>query len=481
MTHQRTHRWNVGLVATLALTTVGLLYANATILAATLIPLAYVLFGTVSSAPDESELAVEREISRTTAAPGTPAQVTLTLENTGRDVLPDVRLIDGVPAELAVEEGTPRLCTSLSPGESRTLEYSVVTQRGTYAFEDPVVRLRSLAGSEFVTETLAVTGDDELVCVSPLEADAQQRRTTPYSGVVSSDSGGTGLEFHSTRQYREGDPVSRIDWHHVAKTGEFITVNYREQKTSRTVLLVDARPVNRVTPRAGHPTAVDRCVYAGERVYASLTAAAVETTVGAVGLDEPPDGAVSTPIVDETGLAWADPNRESVTPPAVFDACLRVGSQQAGTQLDRVAPPHPDGETRNSQRRESSDESSERTPQTGDDRNREPRARARTDGGEETMALLERIPATAQVILFSPLLDDWPVTLCRRLAGTHDVLVVTPAPAKREKPGQRLTAVHRDRRLRELQRLQATTVDWAVGQPFELAFRETQISGSNHQ
>lgn len=485
MTRQQIPRWSVALVAMLALTTIGIIYANPVALSGTLIPLSYLVYGAVSSVTADRTLAVERRITQETPAPGTPVEVTLTLTNTGGSVLPDVRLIDGVPEALVVDEGSPRLCASLSPGESATLTYTVITKRGTYAFEEPVVRLRSLAGSERVTTELTTEGDDELVCVSAFETDLRQRQTTPYAGIVTTDSGGSGLEFHSTRQYRQGDPVNRIDWHHVAKTGEFITVQYREQKRSRTVLLLDARAINRVTPRPGQPTTVERSVYAGERLYAMLTAAGVQTTVGAVGLDENPPDEDSQTLLDPEGVAWASQQRGTLTASAVFEAVSRAGTMDTGAGQHTLVPPHvgddgpahadtSDSETAGGTRERTSGEPPRQANSSAD-------GRARADGGDELVHLLERIPSDAQVVLCSPLLDNWPMTLCRRLADTHELVVISPEPTGMDTTGQRLAGIHRRLRLRELDGLSASAVDWPVGEPFELALRNALPALATHQ
>ncbi|SDJ85328.1 protein of unknown function DUF11 [Halovenus aranensis] len=445
MSYSRVPRWTVGLLATLALVAVGLLYANGALLAAALVPLAYVIYGTVSTLPDDRTLRVERRVESAMPAPGSPVDVTLTVENEGGQVLPDVRVVDGVPDELVVTEGTARLCASLSPGECQTCRYTVVARQGTYTFDRPVARLRSLAGSVRQTTELDADGDDELVAVSPLEAGPKQTQTTPHTGPVTADSGGSGLEFHSTRQYRQGDPVNRIDWHHVAKTGDFITVQYREQKTSRTVLVVDARPVNRVTPAAGYPTAVARSRYAAERLYETLTDAGIEVRVAVVGLTGDIEGVTPNP----SGIVWAGPGTQTA-PETAFAAVTR-----ADTQPDRGVrePPRAGPETPLSW--------ADRAPETA----------IRADGGE-TPGLLAEIPSDARVVVCSPLVDNWPVGLCHSLGGERELVVVSPDPVGTRAVGQRLTNVARHLRLRALGRTEASTVDWSPEQPFEIALRD---------
>ncbi|MFC7073410.1 DUF58 domain-containing protein [Halovenus rubra] len=457
MNRTRVPRWNVGLLATLALAAVGLLYANATLLGATLIPLSYVLYGAVSTLPAKRQLTVERSVGSATPAPGTPVDVTLTVENESENVLPDVRLIDGVPDELIVTEGSPRLCTSLSPGERRTISYSVISRRGTYTFDDPVVRLRSMAGSDRETTEIDVNGRDTVVCLSPLKTRPRETQTTRHTGTVTTDSGGSGLEFHSTRQYRQGDPVNRIDWHHVAKTGEFITVRYREQKTSRTVLIVDARPVNRVTQQPGYPTAVDRSVYAAERLYDTLTEAGIDTTIAAVGLTSTETANLEP---DPAGIVWAGSGK-ATTPDALFTALNR-----ASTRTEQQSPVPPRTDLISSQPQTEPSAQSAGNPGTA-----ATQPSARTDGGDERMRLLNQIPPDASVMVCSPFVDNWPLALCRAVTGEHDLVAVSPDPVNGDSTGQRVVGVQRRLRLRTLQGLGTSTVDWPIKQPFDTALR----------
>ena len=159
MTYRRVKRWRVGLVATLALVGFGLLFARQTLIVAAAVPLAYVLYGTISRVP-ETDGTVTRAFDTPDPTPGEAVTVTLTLENTGDATLTDCRIVDGVPEELAVTEGAARACVAIPPGESTTLSYTVVAKRGEYNFDEPVVRLRSLAASEQVTETYPVEGDE---------------------------------------------------------------------------------------------------------------------------------------------------------------------------------------------------------------------------------------------------------------------------------------------------------------------------------
>lgn len=437
MTRVRDERWGVGLVGTLALTALGLLFANPVLLTGAVIPLAYVLYGLLSTVPGEATVALERSFGRVDPAPGEAVDVTLTVENTGETVLPDVRIIDGVPDEFAVTDGSPRAALALSPGESRTLTYTVVAKRGEYAFEDPAVRLRSLAASEREPLSVVAGGDTTLRGANAITNPPGDDATLPRAGTLPTDSGGSGLEFYATRQYQSGDPMNRIDWRHYAKTGEFITIQYRQEQAIRTVLVVDARPVGRVTPLPGYPTGAELCAYAAERLYDALGQAGVVAGVTAVGVGRDDLG----DLVGPDGLPYVPPDAGKTR---------RQRARKVLRGIQEVA-----------------------AEDAVDAENRPPTATAADGGSDElTRRLLARLPPNAQVVLATPLVDNWPVSFARALAvrGFSQV-VVTPDIAGSQTHGQQVTNIQRGLRIRELEGVGATTVSWDLEQPIDYALR----------
>ncbi len=451
MTRRRVDRWSVGLAATLALAALGLLFATPALLVGAVIPLSYVLYGAVSGVPT-ADLAARRSFDRSDPRPGETVEVTVTLENTGGSVLPDVRLIDGVPGELAVTDGSPRGCVALRPGESVAVTYAVLAKRGAYDFTGPAARLRSLAGSERVTTELDASGDGTLTCANPVSDPPLRDATLPRAGTLPTDTGGTGLEFYATRQYQHGDPMNRVDWRHYAKSGEFVTVQYRQEQAVRTVLVVDARPVGRVTPQPGYPTGVELSAYAAERLYGALDRAGVVTSLTAVGVETELPGEVVGP----DGLPWVDPDADSgaaAHAETVFGAVRTVAddrTEDAG--MGTLGPV-------------------ETTVATGT-----AAGRASPDGGRDELTdrLLARLPPNAQVVVCTPLLDDWPVDFVRELAVRNTLqMVVSPDVTGGDTPGQRFAAVHRDLRLRTAERAGATVVSWPLDRPIDAALRRS--------
>jgi uncharacterized protein (DUF58 family) len=430
VTRRRVGRWRVGLVGALALVALGLLFADAVVLTAAAVPLVYVLYGTLSRL-GAVELDARRSFDRSHPVPGGPVEVTLEVENAGDAVLPDVRVVDGVPDELAVTGGSPRACVALAPGETATLSYTVVARRGEHEFVDPVVRLRSLAASERLTAELTVE-TATLSSRNPIQEPPLREASLPRAGTLPTDSGGSGLEFHATREYQSGDPMNRIDWRHYARTGEFVTVQYREERAVRTVLVVDARPVGRTTARQGSPTGGELCVYAAERLWEALDRADVVTSIAAVGVGEHDLPGLAGP----DGLPWIGAG-DRARVQALFAGVRGVVTEGAG-RVGTEPPSVPDG----------NDETTER--------------------------LIARLPPTAQVLVCSPLLDDWPVGLARALSRRNvPQVVLSPDVAGGATPGQRLTAIHRDLRLRAVERAGATTVRWNPEQPIDHALRRS--------
>jgi uncharacterized repeat protein (TIGR01451 family) len=445
---RRVHRFAGGLAGALVLVGLALLAAEPLLLAATAIPLTYVAYGALSRVPSPVSLSATRSVADR-QTPGELAAVELTVENTGERTLTDVRLVDGVPTELAVVEGSPRCCTALRPGESVTVEYAVRTKRGTHTFSGTDARVRPLAASETVTTELAVDGDGSLTCANTVGERPATDATLPLVGSLPTDSGGPGLAFHSTRQYQYGDPASRIDWRRYAKTTDLTTVDYRERRAVRTVLVVDARPPVRATPDPAFPTGAELSAYAAERLLETLSRTGVVASVAAVGLADAdlPGG------VDPDGLVWVDDSgrhaRERVA--TVVDGVGRAATRwAAGAEADGGAAPNredQDGET--------------------------PVDAVTADGGPDPIrALLGRLPARAEVVVLSPATDDWIETLLADLSRRdYPTTLVSPDVTRRDSMGASVLAVERAERLRRVELGGTAVVDWDLEEPLDTALR----------
>jgi uncharacterized repeat protein (TIGR01451 family) len=361
---------------------------------------AYARFGEAPSA----DLTVERELSEESPDPDEEVVVTVTVRNVGSTTLPDLRVVDGVPPGLSVTDGTARLGTALRPGKRATFSYTVTATRGSHEWEPTTAIVRNVSGSQ--ERTVDVASETTLRCLPTLEASSDlplRGLTTPYSGRVATDVAGSGLEFHSTREYRQGDPLSRVDWNRYARSGELSTVSFREERAATVVLLVDSREAAYRAPDDETPNAVERSVEAAGEAFSALLSSGDRVGIASYGPEE----------------CWLAPS---------------TGEQHRATAR-RLLADHPAFSVSPSEESFYPSISLRR--------------------------LRRRLPADAQIMLFSPLADDYIATVAERLdAYGHQLTLVSPDPTVDDTATNRLARLERDARLRELRGRGIRVIDW---------------------
>jgi uncharacterized repeat protein (TIGR01451 family) len=394
---------------------VGLVAGSAALLVAGVVPLAYVAYGSLSTAPSPGALDLTREIEPSPAPPGRPVDVTLTVRNVSDRPLADVRVVDAVPADLAVLAGTPRAGGSLDAGEAFTIQYRLAARRGTYDFEPPRVRVRSLGAGSRETRAVAPAGDDALVCRLDADAPPIEDQGSRLAGQLTTDRPGSGLEFHSTREYHPEDPADRIDWRHYAKRGNLTTINYRKRRAATVVVVVDARPSARVVAGPGRPTAVELGAYAATQAVTELVAVGHDVAVAVLGADGP----------DADSLHWIAPGNGRHHRARALDV-LRAATEteadaeesDAQAQIDRVA---------------------------------------------------QLAPPRAQLVFVSPMLDDEAVAAVERW-GAHEFArsVLSPDVLTHSTLTGQFEQIRRGTRLARCQATDARTIDWRRGTPLPI-------------
>ncbi len=359
-------------------------------------------------------LSATRSITPERPAAGEEVTVTLTVRHEGDDPLPDVRLIDGVPETLAVVAGSPRRGTPLPAGSETTLAYTVEARRGRHGFGP--VRVLARDAAETVEHDLTVPAGTELVGrpESATTTDLPLRTAvTRFVGALPTEAGGDGLEFHSTREYRRGDPMARIDWRRLARTREFSTVAFREERATTVVAVVDCRAPAYAAPGDDREPACDRGVAATARLLPALLAEG--HAIGLAGLSPTP--------------CWLPPSAANAT----------------GARFEEALSTHP--------------AFGQRPPEDY------------CDTAEWLDAFRARTPA-AQVLFVSPLRDAEAARLARSLdAYGYPVTVLSPDPTGRSTPGGRFADLERRVRLYDLRRAGVRVVDWEADGSVETALR----------
>ena len=413
------HWWGVGGLA-LAAIGGGLLYDAPGLVLAGAVAIGYVAVAG-SGGGSEPAVSVDRELSTENPEAGDLVDVRTTVHNDGDRPLFDVRLVDGVPAGLTVVEGSPRIGTSLRPGETETLEYSVVVREGTHDFDPAMVivgsRMRSTERIVYVPTEMSIH------CAGSLEgagnASSIVTATRSVTGRHRSHRPGHGLDLHSVRTYRQGDPLNRIDWNRYARTGDLATIRFHADRASRLLLVVDARGPSYSAPEPTGTHAVDRAVNATSQIATAALEAGDAVGIAGIGPTRrggddrhTNDRMDDTPCFLPPSLGW-----------------------EHRLKLLRQLSTHPQLST---------------VPPTD-----------RAMWIAQLQYLRRQLTGETQVVLFTPLIDRGGPLIARRLAARgHSVTVVSPDPTTDRTVSTAIAAICRRLRGEALRSAGIPVVDW---------------------
>lgn len=403
-----TNRWRGVLVLVLGAVGVGLVAKRPLALLLGALGIVYAAYPAIGSIT-RPQLTLDRRISDPRPTAGALVEVTATITNVGDRPLVDLRLVDGVPAALAVVEGSPRLGTALRAGESATLEYMLRASEGRHPFGALTAIARDIGGAHEIE--VSVSEETTLVCRGEPGAAPPVDRTTAVPGSQPADTAGAGTEFHQTRAYQRGDPVGSIDWNRYARTGELTTIEFRAERAARIVLTVDVTPAA-YRGRPDRPHAVAASIRAARELLASGLAEGHRVGLASLG----------------RAAAWLPPNSGR-------DHRLEAGRLLATDPAFELRPPPSDSFT--------------------------PVARQAT-------ALLARLEADSQLVFLSPLLSDAICEVALELeAGPHAVIVISPAVTVQSEAadGRALASIERRERVRRLRERGVDVVDWEPRRP----------------
>lgn len=364
------------------------------------------------TSPPSPSLAVEREFDAVRPAPGDAVTVSVSVTNEGDAILPDLRLADAVPDRLAVEDGSPRHATALRPGETTTFEYDVLAVYGDHEFGDVHVASRCASGRHEHRETVE-TERQRLVCEpGVLREDVPLHpAASGITGRVRSETGGSGQEFRVVREYRTGDPLRRIDWNRFASTRELSTVEFTEEQAATVVLVIDARTSAFDAPSEGSLSALDRSLAGASQLFTNLDSDGDSVGLASINAD----------------WLWIGPGSGQEHRVRLRDALFRSSVFDLGER--------------------------------------------RSFGARRYVRQLgRRLPNDAQLLVFSPLVDETAVDVIRRLSAQgYETTVFSPDPTNAETVGSTVARLRRDLRLDDLRRENVPLIDWQEDEPLETA------------
>lgn len=396
----------------------GIIFARPSLIAVAGVAVWFAVYARLTS-PPEPDLSLTRHIADPEAAPGEEVEVTLRIGNVGDHILPDVRVVDGVPPAIKVASGSPRRATTLRPGQEVRIGYTIETRLGHHVFDPTTVMLRDLAGSHELTYEATVPstlhGEPE---PRPLPMLPLRQLTRRVTGRVETKQGGSGLEFFATREYRPGDSLNRVDWNRLARTGRLSTLQFREEQAATVILVIDVRPEAYVAAPDQELPAADVGIAAASDLFFSL-------------LD----------VGDRVGLTTLG-DRSCWLPPG-----LGSDHRAAGRILFGGHPslgPKPPSE--------------------------------HVSVDYQRWQLQHRLPLEAQIIYINPFADDGAERYATMLdARGHLVTALSPDPTGRDTPGQLLATVERQLRIYRLRERGIRVIDWDVESPLALAIERAAI------
>lgn len=382
---------------------------------------AYAAYGRAGSAVSKP-VVVGRQLETERPVRGESVEVTVTVRNKSDRFLPNVRVVDGVPAQLVVTEGSPRCSGTLRPDGTLEYSYTLIAEYGGYEFDSPVAVLYDITGER--ERILRPAGDDTVVvCRPPPEKSddlSGRSRTTGYIGQITSDEGGSGIEFHAIRNYRSGDPLARIDWKRLARTGELTTIQFRQDRMVKVVLIVDVRTEAYCVPGATERDAISRCVEAADILAHTLLT--MDNRVGVTAL--PMD---SCWVAPGSGNDHRQRIREILTRDPPFTDFPATDQCIMSVELSRFR---------------------------------------------------QRLPADAQVVLLSPLTDDYALEFVQRLETTGvPTTVISPDPTTDGTAGRDLAELERRNRLVQLRQGHIPSYDWAPREALTVALANVSGGG----
>lgn len=429
MTARETGHWRGAVPLAVVLLGIGLLAAERTLLVGAVVPLAYAAYS-VLSPPPSMDVDVTRSLPEGPVRPGDPVTVEVAVENWGDAAVPDLRIVDRPPSGLRLEEGSPRLATSLGPGESTTYEYTLRARRGEFEFGDVVLVSRTVSGSLERTDTRTVEG--RLNCRVARPEVPLREQTIRYAGRTPTDEGGSGIEFYAVRDYHHEDPINRVDWNRYARTGSLRTIEFREERAASVLVLQDAREASAVhDPRTGLDGR-DLGATVATRVAGSLldrNNVVGGAVMGGDGGFVRPDAGADQRVLLETLF---DDGVETI---ADRPGCADV---LAGTPLNRWRL-----------------------------------VRVRME------SLFDRLDRNVQVVLVTPLEDDGAAAMARQCeARGHGVTVLSPDLTEASSPGSTVAGFQRRERIADLRSDGTRVVDWSLSGPLSAAVERARVGWS---
>lgn len=213
------------------------------VIAGLIIPILIIFFFSTISEEISPSLIINRRISRDkTEKKGEMIFVQLNIRNEG-SAISSFEIVDLIPDECTVNEGSNHWLLELDQGEEVTFSYAIQChKRGRYELGPVVVRYSDIFHfhtkiSEYPVYT-PITVVPSLIKLKYLPIN--RHRLLPEAGTIPSQIyKGRDFDFQGVRDYQAGDEVRAINWRVTAKFNKLATNEYSFDQTARTFVIFD--------------------------------------------------------------------------------------------------------------------------------------------------------------------------------------------------------------------------------------------------
>lgn len=205
--------------------------------------LSYILFPS-----DLSGLAAKRYLGDRHAFEGETVDIKLDVTN-NRFTKFFLEIWDVFPAVLKKKEGQDYIVTRLGKNQRLECEYSIECyKRGVYSIGPIKIRTTDPFGF-FVHEDKILSFFDLTVYPHRVNIDRLPLKTTRSFvkiGAMSSPARGDVGEFHSIREYRQGDDLKYVHWKSSARTGELVVKEFERVTSTDIMIFLDMEELHDV-------------------------------------------------------------------------------------------------------------------------------------------------------------------------------------------------------------------------------------------
>lgn len=172
------------------------------------------------------------------------------ITNMGQTRIDFLEIIDKVPENLEIYEGSNHHLVALAQGEKFSFSYVLKPKMyGFYEIGPVAIKRKDSQGTIVTSKTLSGTNTlrvfPKIAYISRFNI--RPKRTRNWPGEIIARKVGSGMEFYSLRDYVQGDPLRRINWKASSKYDEKLFTNqFMSELGGDTIIALDARSVSEV-------------------------------------------------------------------------------------------------------------------------------------------------------------------------------------------------------------------------------------------